>query len=192
MQRCPAPCAIPVHSALVVERSCPCCCCPCRCIGVCRVAVDVHLQPCRCQCSPAYHRLVARPPSPPAVRNLVEQAQFAHLCTIMCNMHHRRAGYPFGSLVDFAADGAGHPIFRCTAAAAAAVLLPQQLLPAQEAVLVCCRLCWAAVHTCPRCVTACAVRPPSLRMHRLPTTALGCCTPSLQPVAAGHPDAQLA
>lgn len=52
-------------------------------------------------------------PSPPAVRNLVEQAQFAHLCTIMCNMHHRRAGYPFGSLVDFAADGAGHPIFRC-------------------------------------------------------------------------------
>jgi hypothetical protein len=51
-------------------------------------------------------------PSPAvAVRNLVEQAQFAHLCTIMCNMHHRRAGYPFGSLVDFAADGAGHPIF---------------------------------------------------------------------------------
>ncbi|KAL4435164.1 hypothetical protein ABPG77_001846 [Micractinium sp. CCAP 211/92] len=51
-------------------------------------------------------------PSPAvAVRNLVEQAQFAHLCTLMCNMHHRRAGYPFGSLVDFAADGAGHPIF---------------------------------------------------------------------------------
>lgn len=59
--------------------------------------------------------LAARPPAPPAVRNLVEQAQFAHLCTIMCNMHHRRAGYPFGSLVDFAADGAGHPIFRCGA-----------------------------------------------------------------------------
>ena len=53
-------------------------------------------------------------PSPAvAVRNLVEQAQYAHLCTIMCGMHHRRAGYPFGSLVDFAADGAGHPIFRC-------------------------------------------------------------------------------
>lgn len=51
-------------------------------------------------------------PSPAvAVRNLVEQAQFAHLCTIMSNMHHRRAGYPFGTVVDFAADGAGHPIF---------------------------------------------------------------------------------
>ena len=51
-------------------------------------------------------------PSPAvAVRNLVEQAQFAHLCTIMSNMHHRRAGYPFGTIVDFAADGAGCPIF---------------------------------------------------------------------------------
>ena len=26
-------------------------------------------------------------------------------------MHHRRSGYPFGSLVDFATDGSGHPIF---------------------------------------------------------------------------------
>lgn len=51
-------------------------------------------------------------PSPAvAVRNLVEQAQFAHLCTIMSGMHHRRAGYPFGTVVDFAADGAGYPIF---------------------------------------------------------------------------------
>eukprot|EP00891_Asterochloris_glomerata_P005521 jgi/Astpho2/5521/Aster-02785 len=51
-------------------------------------------------------------PSPAvAVRNLVEQAQFAHLCTTMSNMHHRRAGYPFGTLVDFACDGAGFPIF---------------------------------------------------------------------------------
>lgn len=51
-------------------------------------------------------------PSPAvAVRNLVEQAQFAHLCTIMSGMHHRRAGYPFGTIVDFAADGAGYPIF---------------------------------------------------------------------------------
>ncbi len=51
-------------------------------------------------------------PSPAvAVRNLVEQAQFAHLCTIMSNMHHRRAGYPFGTVVDFATDGAGCPIF---------------------------------------------------------------------------------
>ena len=26
-------------------------------------------------------------------------------------MHHRRAGYPFGTLVDFAVDEAGYPIF---------------------------------------------------------------------------------
>lgn len=51
-------------------------------------------------------------PSPAvAVRNLVEQAQFAHLCTKMSGMHHRRAGYPFGTVCDFAADGAGYPIF---------------------------------------------------------------------------------
>ena len=41
----------------------------------------------------------------------VEQAQFAYLCTVMSRMHHRRAGYPFGTVVDFAADGAGYPIF---------------------------------------------------------------------------------
>ncbi|KAK2965487.1 hypothetical protein RJ640_008281 [Escallonia rubra] len=46
-----------------------------------------------------------------AVRNLMEQARFAHLCTVMSRMHHRREGYPFGSLVDFAADPMGHPIF---------------------------------------------------------------------------------
>ncbi|EIE20939.1 hypothetical protein COCSUDRAFT_18374, partial [Coccomyxa subellipsoidea C-169] len=51
------------------------------------------------------------PPPPLAVRNLVQQAQFAHLCTVMSGMHHRRAGYPFGTLVDFAADEAGYPIF---------------------------------------------------------------------------------
>lgn len=52
-------------------------------------------------------------PSPEvAVRNLVEQAQVAHLCTSMSAMHHRRAGYPFGTLVEFAADGAGFPIFQ--------------------------------------------------------------------------------
>ncbi|XP_065017022.1 uncharacterized protein LOC135643678 isoform X1 [Musa acuminata AAA Group] len=51
-------------------------------------------------------------PSPAlAVRNLMEQARFAHLCTVMSQMHHRRAGYPFGSLVDFAPDSMGHPIF---------------------------------------------------------------------------------
>ncbi|KAG1662328.1 hypothetical protein FOA52_011486 [Chlamydomonas sp. UWO 241] len=51
-------------------------------------------------------------PSPTvAVRNLVEIARFGHLCTTMSGMHHRRAGYPFGTLIDFAVDGAGHPIF---------------------------------------------------------------------------------
>jgi hypothetical protein len=29
----------------------------------------------------------------------------------MSGMHHRRQGYPFGTLVDFATDGAGMPIF---------------------------------------------------------------------------------
>uniref|UniRef100_A0A0E0JVI5 CREG-like beta-barrel domain-containing protein n=1 Tax=Oryza punctata TaxID=4537 RepID=A0A0E0JVI5_ORYPU len=51
------------------------------------------------------------PPPARAVRNLMEQARFAHLCTVMSRMHHRRAGYPFGSLVDFAPDPMGHPIF---------------------------------------------------------------------------------
>ncbi|KAI3802803.1 hypothetical protein L1987_30946 [Smallanthus sonchifolius] len=46
-----------------------------------------------------------------AVRNLMEQARFAHLCTVMSRMHHRREGYPFGSLVDFAPDAMGHPLF---------------------------------------------------------------------------------
>ena len=41
----------------------------------------------------------------------VELAQYAHLCTIMSNMHHRRSGYPFGTIVDFASDGAGCPLF---------------------------------------------------------------------------------
>ncbi|KAE8688239.1 Pyridoxamine 5'-phosphate oxidase family protein isoform 2 [Hibiscus syriacus] len=46
-----------------------------------------------------------------AVRNLMEQARFAHICTVMSRMHHRRGGYPFGSLVDFASDSVGHPVF---------------------------------------------------------------------------------
>ncbi|KAK4365672.1 hypothetical protein RND71_013552 [Anisodus tanguticus] len=46
-----------------------------------------------------------------AVRNLMEQARFAHLCTVMSRMHHRREGYPFGTLVDFAPDSMGHPVF---------------------------------------------------------------------------------
>ena len=41
----------------------------------------------------------------------VEQAKIAHLCTLMSNMHHRRAGFPFGTLTDFASDGSGFPIF---------------------------------------------------------------------------------
>ncbi|CAA3024088.1 uncharacterized protein LOC111406412 [Olea europaea subsp. europaea] len=39
------------------------------------------------------------------------KARFAHLCTMMSQMHHRRNGYPFGSLVDFVPDSMGHPIF---------------------------------------------------------------------------------
>ncbi|KAL6312506.1 hypothetical protein AAG906_001831 [Vitis piasezkii] len=52
-----------------------------------------------------------------AVRNLMEQARFAHLCTVMSRMHHRREGYPFGSLVDFAPDSMGecHTCFLCFA-----------------------------------------------------------------------------
>ncbi|GFZ11627.1 pyridoxamine 5'-phosphate oxidase family protein [Actinidia rufa] len=50
-------------------------------------------------------------PALSSVRNLMEQARFAHLCTVMSRMHHRREGYPFGSLVDFAPDSMGHPIF---------------------------------------------------------------------------------
>jgi hypothetical protein len=46
-----------------------------------------------------------------AVRNLMEQARFAHLCTVMSKMHHRREGYPFGSLVDFAPDPMGRKSF---------------------------------------------------------------------------------
>jgi len=46
-----------------------------------------------------------------AVRNLTELARYGHLCTTMSGMHHRRAGFPFGTLVDFAVDGAGHPVF---------------------------------------------------------------------------------
>ncbi|XP_010913737.1 uncharacterized protein [Elaeis guineensis] len=46
-----------------------------------------------------------------AVRNLMEQARFAHLCTLMSRMHHQHAGYPCGSLVDFATDPMGHPVF---------------------------------------------------------------------------------
>lgn len=81
------------------------------------VAAPPVLPPGPCPAASVVHAPRPAATAPPAVRNLVEQAQFAHLCTVMSNMHHRRAGYPFGSLVDFAADGAGHPIFRCTAAA---------------------------------------------------------------------------
>ncbi|PKI40232.1 hypothetical protein CRG98_039350 [Punica granatum] len=39
------------------------------------------------------------PPPALAVRNLMEQARFAHLCTVMSQIHHRREGYPFVYLV---------------------------------------------------------------------------------------------
>ncbi|KAG6517495.1 uncharacterized protein LOC122055893 [Zingiber officinale] len=45
------------------------------------------------------------------VRNLMEQARFGQLCTIMSHMHHHRIGYPTGSLVDFIVDSLGHPVF---------------------------------------------------------------------------------
>lgn len=38
------------------------------------------------------------------------KARFAHLCTVMSRMHHRREGYPFGSLVDFAPDLMGRKL----------------------------------------------------------------------------------
>jgi hypothetical protein len=40
----------------------------------------------------------------------VYQARFAHLCSVMSGMHHRRTGYPFGSLVDFANDSMGREL----------------------------------------------------------------------------------
>ncbi|XP_065047003.1 uncharacterized protein LOC103991093 isoform X2 [Musa acuminata AAA Group] len=46
-----------------------------------------------------------------AVHNLMQQAKYGQLCTIVSRMHNRREGYPFGSLVDFAPDPTGHPIF---------------------------------------------------------------------------------
>ncbi|KAJ0698049.1 putative pyridoxamine 5'-phosphate oxidase, FMN-binding split barrel [Helianthus annuus] len=46
-----------------------------------------------------------------AVRNLMEQARSAHLSTVMSRMHQRNNGFPFGSLVEFAPDAMGHPIF---------------------------------------------------------------------------------
>jgi len=46
-----------------------------------------------------------------AARNLMELADYGDLSTMMSDMHHRRAGYPFGSTVDFATDATGHPIF---------------------------------------------------------------------------------
>eukprot|EP01025_Chloroclados_australasicus_P008007 TRINITY_DN12737_c0_g1_i7.p2 TRINITY_DN12737_c0_g1~~TRINITY_DN12737_c0_g1_i7.p2 ORF type:complete len:254 (-),score=17.07 TRINITY_DN12737_c0_g1_i7:103-864(-) len=51
-------------------------------------------------------------PSPAAaVRNLLELASYAHLCSTMSGMHHRRAGFPFATLAEFTVDGAGHPVF---------------------------------------------------------------------------------
>jgi hypothetical protein len=46
-----------------------------------------------------------------AVRNLMEYARHAHMSTVMSKAQHRRADYPFGSIVEFAVDGSGHPVF---------------------------------------------------------------------------------
>jgi len=51
-------------------------------------------------------------PTPPvSCRNLMEQALFGDMCTTMAPMDHRRAGWPVASLVDFATDSEGTPIF---------------------------------------------------------------------------------
>ena len=66
------------------------------------------------RCTPLPHICSLRydlPKPPVGVRNLIELARYGHLCSTMSGMHHRRAGYPFGTLIDFAADGAGYPIF---------------------------------------------------------------------------------
>jgi len=46
-----------------------------------------------------------------SARNLMEQALFGDLCTTMSPMDHRRAGWPVASLVDYATDSEGTPIF---------------------------------------------------------------------------------
>ena len=46
-----------------------------------------------------------------AVRNLLEYAKHAHMSTVMSKAQHRRANYPFGSIVEFAVDGSGYPVF---------------------------------------------------------------------------------
>ena len=51
------------------------------------------------------------PSSEVAVRNLMEYAKFAHMSTVMSKAQHRRAGYPFGSIVEFAVDADGAPVF---------------------------------------------------------------------------------
>ena len=45
-----------------------------------------------------------------AVRNLMEQARYGHLCTITSKMHHRRSGFPYGAVVELAVDASGAPI----------------------------------------------------------------------------------
>ncbi|KAG0524459.1 hypothetical protein BDA96_07G213300 [Sorghum bicolor] len=49
------------------------------------------------------------PPPALAVHNLMEQARFAHLFSVM-SMHHRHTGYLFGSLVDFANESMGREL----------------------------------------------------------------------------------
>ncbi|KAG2499004.1 hypothetical protein HYH03_003190 [Edaphochlamys debaryana] len=47
-----------------------------------------------------------------AARNLLESSRCGHLSTTISSGHGHRAGFPFGTPVDFAVDGAGHPLFR--------------------------------------------------------------------------------
>jgi putative heme iron utilization protein len=46
-----------------------------------------------------------------SARNLMEHALYGDLVTKMSPMEHRRAGWPVASLVDFATDSEGTPIF---------------------------------------------------------------------------------
>ena len=61
------------------------------------------------------------------------QARFAHLCTIMSRMHHRRRGYPFGSLVDFATDNRGRMAQNLSCCMCGCLIL-QCIYPLQSAV----------------------------------------------------------
>ena len=77
--------------------------------SACMLASVVKLAHVHCCSAIRWHRHRIRCHTARALQ--IEGAQYAHLCTNMSHMHHRRAGYPFGMLIDFASDGAGYPIF---------------------------------------------------------------------------------